>query len=98
MRARGEALGVGRFSLEESAVRMQRAGFTKDAEGFWVKDGQRVNATIHGFEVIHADIAPILVEMLRRGGFEASVNFGTDAFQRMVDGQPGLYPVSYTHL
>ncbi len=91
VRPRGEALGAGRFSLEESAARMQRAGFTKDAEGFWVKDGQRVNATIHGFEVIHADIAPILVEMLRRGGFEASVNFGTDAFQRMVDGQPGLY-------
>ncbi len=91
VRSRGEALGVGRFSLEESAARMQRAGFAKDGEGFWVKDGQRVNATIHGFESIHADVAPILVEMLRRGGFEAAVNFGTDAFQNMVDGQPGLY-------
>lgn len=91
VRPRGEALGVSRFSLEESAARMQRAGFTKDSEGFWVKDGKRVNATIHGFEVIHADVVPILIEMLRRGGFESAVNFGSDAFQRMVDGLPGLY-------
>ncbi|MCS6774494.1 MAG: ABC transporter substrate-binding protein [Thermoflexales bacterium] len=91
VRGRAEALGVTRFSLEESAARMQRAGFTKDGEGFWVKDGKRVNATIHGFEVIHADIAPILEQMLRKAGFEAAINFGTDAFQNMVDGRPGLY-------
>ena len=29
--------------------------------------------------------------MLRKGGFDASVNFGNDAFQNMVDGKAGLY-------
>jgi peptide/nickel transport system substrate-binding protein len=29
--------------------------------------------------------------MLRTGGFDASVNFGTDAQQNMTDGAPGLY-------
>ncbi len=29
--------------------------------------------------------------MLIKGGFDASVNFGTDAFQNMADGKPGLY-------
>ncbi|MCS7061914.1 MAG: ABC transporter substrate-binding protein [Anaerolineae bacterium] len=90
VRAKGEQL-VRRFDLQESAARMEKAGFTKDAEGFWVKDGQRVNATIHGFESIHADITPVLVEMLRRGGFEAAINFGSDAYNNMAEGKPGLY-------
>jgi len=90
-RAKGEEMGVRKFSLEESAARMEKAGFTKDADGFWVKNGERVNATINGFESIHADITPVLVEMLRRGGFEASINFGNDAYQNMADGKPGMY-------
>ncbi len=70
---------------------MTGAGFTKNGDGLWEKDGATVNATINGFEGIHCDIVPVLVEMLRKGGFDASVNFGTDAFQNMADGKPGLY-------
>jgi ABC-type transport system substrate-binding protein len=29
--------------------------------------------------------------MLRAGGFDASINFGTDAYQNMADGKPGFY-------
>jgi peptide/nickel transport system substrate-binding protein len=29
--------------------------------------------------------------MLRQGGFDSSVNFGTDAYNNMADGKPGLY-------
>jgi ABC-type transport system substrate-binding protein len=86
-----DKLGVRKFSLEESAARMEKAGFTKDADNFWVKDGKRVNTTIHGFETLHVDIVPVVVEMLRTGGFEAAINFGNDAYQNMVDGKPGLY-------
>ncbi len=56
-----------------------------------MKDGKRVNGTINGFESIHADIVPVLVEMLRKGGFEAAINFGNDAYQNMADGKPGMY-------
>ncbi len=70
---------------------MTEAGFTKNGEGLWEKNGATVNATIQGFEGIHGDIVPILVEMLRNAGFDASVNFGTDAYQNMTDGVPGLY-------
>ena len=66
---------------------MTEAGFTKNADGLWAKDGKTVDATIHGFEGIHSDIVPILVEMLRQGGFDANVNFGTDAYQNMADGK-----------
>lgn len=81
----------GLFDLDQSAKLMEGAGFTKNGDGMWEKDGKTVNTTIQGFEGIHSDIVPILVEMLRNAGFDASVNFGTDAYQNMVDGVPGLY-------
>jgi peptide/nickel transport system substrate-binding protein len=78
------------FNLDKSASLMTAAGWTKNGDGLWEKDGKTINATINGFEGIHSDIAPVLVEMLRTGGFDASVNFGTDAQQNMTDGAPGL--------
>jgi len=81
----------GLFDLAEGARLMKEAGFTLNGDGLWAKDGQTVSAVINGFEGIHSDIAPVLVEMLRKGGFDASVNFGNDAFQNMVDGKAGLY-------
>jgi ABC-type transport system substrate-binding protein len=79
------------YNPEKSAELMQAAGFTLNGEGLWEKDGQTINMTIHGFEGIHSDIVPILVEMLRNGGFDASINFGTDSYQQMADGAPGAY-------
>jgi ABC-type transport system substrate-binding protein len=80
-----------KFDLAASATLMTGAGFTKNANGLWEKGGATVNATVDAFEGIHSDIGPILVEMLIKGGFDASINFGTDAFQNMADGKPGLY-------
>jgi peptide/nickel transport system substrate-binding protein len=81
----------GKFDLAESAKLMEDAGFTLNGDKLWEKNGQTVSAVINGFEGIHSDIAPVLVEMLRKGGFDASVNFGNDAFQNMMDGKAGLY-------
>jgi ABC-type transport system substrate-binding protein len=79
------------FNLDKSAQLMTEAGFTKNADGLWEKDGKTVSAVINGFEGIHADIVPVLVEMLKTAGFDASINFGTDAYNNMADGKPGLY-------
>jgi ABC-type transport system substrate-binding protein len=81
----------GEFNLDKSAQLMTEAGFKKNSDGLWEKDGKTVNATVNAFEGIHSDIAPILVEMLRNGGFDSAVNFGANATQNMVDGVPGLY-------
>lgn len=86
-----EELDPGRFDPDESARLMEEAGFTKNRDDLWEKDGETVNATIASFEGIHSDIVPILVELLRNAGFDASTNFGTDAFQNMIDGEAGLY-------
>ena len=91
VKALEEKYQPGKFDLAASAKLMTDAGFTKNSEGLWAKDGKTVNATILGFEGIHSDIVPILVEMLRNGGFDSSINFGADAMQNMADGAPGLY-------
>lgn len=80
-----------KFSLEDSAALMTEAGYTLNGDGLWEKDGATISAVINGFEGIHSDIVPVLVEMLRAGGFDASVNFGNDAYQNMVDGKVGMY-------
>lgn len=81
----------GKFDLAESAKLMTEAGFAKNGDGLWAKGGKTLDATIQAFEGIHGDIAPVLAEMLHQAGFDSNVNFGTDAYQNMVDGKPGLY-------
>lgn len=81
----------GRFDLDQNAQLMTEAGFMKNVDGLWEKDGKTINARIYGFEGIHGDIALLLVEMLRKGGFDASVRFGPNDFENMSNGSPGLY-------
>ena len=91
VKALEEELKPGLFDPDASAALMDKAGYKKNDDDLWEKDGATVNAVIQGFVGIHSDIVPILVEMLRNGGFDADVNFGDDAYQNMADGQPGLY-------
>ena len=84
-------LKPGLFDLDASAKLMTDAGFKKNGKDLWEKDGATVNCTINGFEGIHSDIVPVLVEFLLAAGFDAAVNFGTNAYQNMSDGVPGLY-------
>ena len=81
----------GKFDPAESAKLMEAAGFAKNSDGLWAKNGKTLDATIFGFEGIHSDIVPVLVEMLRNAGFDSSINFGADANQQMSDGAPGFY-------
>ena len=86
------AMQTGNADLAETEKLMTAAGYTKNSDGLWVdKSGNTIPAVIDGFEGIHSDIVPVLVEMLKAGGFDASVNFGTDAYNNMADGKPGLY-------
>jgi peptide/nickel transport system substrate-binding protein len=91
MKALEEKLQPGLYDPDASAALMTEAGFTKNGKDLWEKDGATVNCTINGFEGIHSDIVPILVEFLLAAGFDAAVNFGTNAYQNMADGTAGLY-------
>jgi peptide/nickel transport system substrate-binding protein len=91
VKALEEKLKPGLYDVDASAALMTEAGFAKNGDGLWEKDGATVDCTINGFEGIHSDIVPILVEFLLAAGFDAAVNFGTNAYQNMADGAPGLY-------
>jgi ABC-type transport system substrate-binding protein len=86
-----KAMQTGTADLAETEQLMTAAGYAKNSDGLWEKDGATVPAVIQGFEGIHSDIVPVLVEMLKTGGFDANVNFGSDAYNNMADGKPGLY-------
>lgn len=80
-----------KFDLGESARLMTEAGFQKNTDGLWEKEGKTVDATIDGIAGIHSDVGPVFAEMLKRGGFDASIYFGADSIERMTQGKPGLY-------
>ena len=80
-----------KFDLEASGKMFEAAGYAKNGDGFWEKGGALIPGVINGFGGIHADIVPVLVEMLRAGGIDGSINFGADASQNMADGKPGFY-------
>ncbi len=76
-------------NLDKAAERMEAAGYAKDSGGFWAKEGERVQANIHGFAIFN-DIGPILAEQLRRGGFEAEYTTPADSGTKMADGTAKL--------
>ena len=58
---------------------MQKNGFTKDGEGYWVDaNGQRIEVPINGWTVM-ADIGPVIAEQLKRAGFDAKFQMPVDA-------------------
>lgn len=81
----------GAYDPAESARLMTTAGFTRNADGFWAKDGQVVNAQVNGFDSVHNDVAPVLSEMLLQAGFDSSPYLGSDVYSRMATGADGLY-------
>ncbi len=80
-----------KFDLAESAQLMTTAGFSLNADRLWAKGGHTLDATVNAVQSVHTDLAPLLVEMLRRAGFDASVNFSSTAYDNTVNGSPGLY-------
>ncbi|MEX1018296.1 MAG: ABC transporter substrate-binding protein, partial [Litorilinea sp.] len=73
------------FNLEKSAALMEGQGYELDSEGFWVRDGARVDATITTFSIFN-DVGPIVAEQLRRGGFESEYTTPADAGTRRSEG------------
>lgn len=79
---------VDEFNLDKSASMMQSKGYTKDSGGFWSKDGNRLSIVVITFAV-EQDVTPVVVQQLRKGGFDASFkmpsNFGDLIFNGDAD-------------
>jgi peptide/nickel transport system substrate-binding protein len=65
--------------------RMKAAGFEKNDDGFFAKDGEVFQPEILTVD-IYADIGPVIVEQLRQAGFDAQQINPPDAWTIMGDG------------
>jgi ABC-type transport system substrate-binding protein len=80
-----------KYDPDGAAALFEAAGFAKNGDGLWEKGGKTIPGTINGFDGIHSDIVPVLVEQLKMNGIDAAINFGPDSYQNMADGKPGFY-------
>ena len=86
-----EQYDTNEFNPQKTVEIMERKGYTKDKEGFWVdSDGNRLKIEITTFSVLQS-IAPPVVENLRRAGFDASYHMPADFFSRISLGIAEAY-------
>jgi peptide/nickel transport system substrate-binding protein len=70
-----EKYGAGEYNLDKVAEIMTGKGYTQDGEGFWVDAaGSRIamNLIIRAGETDQVKMAPVVAELLQRGGFDAT--------------------------
>lgn len=78
------------FDPDRTAEIMESKGYALNDAGFWEKDGVQVDMVIEIFGIFE-DITPILVEQLRRAGFNASFRQSSDSFNRMSTGEAHVF-------
>ena len=78
------------YDLAKTDELMTAAGFAKDGDGCWAKDGTRLALEILTFQVF-AEIVPIVAEQLKQAGFDASFGMPTDFFDRLTTGNGNIY-------
>ncbi len=71
--------------FDKVAERMAAAGFEKNGDGFFAKDGEVFKPEILTVD-IYGDIGPVVVEQLRQAGFDATMINPPDAWTIMGDG------------
>jgi peptide/nickel transport system substrate-binding protein len=81
--------GLATHDLDKSASLMEEAGYARDSEGFWAKDGQRINAEMQSVPYLRP-IGPLVVEQLKRGGFDASYLQTPDSRRLITEGRTPL--------
>lgn len=80
---------VGVYDLAASERLMTEAGYERDSQKFWVKDGKRAGGDIHGINIVN-QIGPLVQQQLRRGGFDVTF-YSTPDSSRLINN--GLTPL-----
>jgi peptide/nickel transport system substrate-binding protein len=78
------------YNLDKAAERMVAAGYEKDGEGFWARDGQRIEDFIGGWSIF-SDIGPVLAEQLRQGGFALDFQMPADHGTQISEGREHIW-------
>lgn len=83
-----EANAIDDFDLKKTNKIMESKGYSKNGQGVWEKNGQTLSLLVLS-QILFNDITPVLVEQLRKGGFDASfvVPAGTTFTQKVFTGE-----------
>jgi len=85
-----EKYEIGVHDPARTVAIMERKGWVRDAEGFWVKGGERLQIVIDIYSIFN-DLTPVLVAQLERAGFDADFRMTADANTRMAQGTARAY-------
>jgi peptide/nickel transport system substrate-binding protein len=81
-----EKYRVGVFDPAACEKLMQDAGYERDSQKFWAKDGKRAGGDIHGLGIVN-QIGPLVQQQLRRAGFEVTFYSTPDSSRIMATAQ-----------
>jgi len=81
--------GIGAFDPRKVAPLMTEAGYKKDSDGLWAKDGKRLTLVLTVAAALDA-MAPIIAEQMRRQGFDISYTKRPDYAQVAYSGKTDL--------
>ena len=82
----GGEYNTNEYNPAKGDERMAAAGYTKNADGYWEKDGSEIVCDILGFGIFN-DFGPILARQLDNHGIKSSYANPPDAGSRMVAGE-----------
>jgi peptide/nickel transport system substrate-binding protein len=77
--------------LDKVDALMTDAGFEKNADGFWAKDGETFDCDIWAGVPLFGDIAPVTAEYLRQAGFPSNHVTPPDVWTGKGDGRAMLH-------
>ena len=78
--------GAAKFDPEGSVALMEAAGYQKDAEGFWARDGQRISYEVQVIPPKRA-VGPVVIQLLRNAGFDVSFASSPETPKKLFTGQ-----------
>ena len=81
-----ERHGAAKFDPDGSVALMEAAGYQKDSEGFWARDGQRVSYEVQVIPPKRA-VGPVVIQLLRNAGFDVSFASSPETPKMLFTGQ-----------
>jgi len=72
--------------ISKTAELMLDAGYAKDDEGFWAKDGKRVGGPLEAQPALAA-VGQVVTQQLRKAGFDAQYSQTPDSFRKFRAGE-----------
>ncbi len=81
-----EEQGAAVFDPDEAEMLMTEEGYSKDGDGFWAKDGERLSLVMEIHPAKRAT-GPILSQMFKKAGFDIQFNSSPETPNRLFGGQ-----------